>query len=114
VRIDDGRVSGVGGAELLDAAESALRAGGDVAPMTVLIGYQGGIRIVCNTDRPMYALQAEHGADMTYRVSQSGGRVRVEGQGRGQRCVMESGGAAVAARLLLGGVPPAYSITAAA
>jgi len=101
-------------AELLDAAETALRAGGDVAPMTVLIGYRGGIRIVYDTNRPMYALQAEHGAEMTYQVSRSGGRVRVEGQGRGQRCVMESGGAAVAARLLLSSAPPSYSIIAAA
>jgi hypothetical protein len=87
---------------LLDAASAASSQGEECSEMTILIGRDGGIHMVANSDWPLDSLAREHGARSAYRVSGSGGAVRVEGREGGQRCVLESNSPARVARLLLG------------
>jgi hypothetical protein len=69
--------------------------------MTILIG-QNGIRMIADSDWPLESLLWHHGAQTAYRVSESGGSVRVEGREGSRRCVLESASHARTARLLLG------------
>ena len=86
----------------MDAAESALRSGGQVSDMTILISPEGGIRMVAGSDWPLESLGAYHGARMAYRVSQNQTGVRVEGRAEGRRCMLETAKPEFTARLLLG------------
>ena len=70
--------------------------------MTILIGTDGGIQMIANSDWPLDSLALERGAKSAYRVSERGGRVRVEAREGYSRCVLESNTTACAARLLLG------------
>jgi hypothetical protein len=69
--------------------------------MTILIG-PNGIRMIADSDWPLESLLWEHGAQTGYRVTGSGGAVRVEGREGSRRCVLESSSHAHTARLLLG------------
>ena len=85
---------------LLDAAESALRAGHTPSDMTILISPEGGIRMVADSDWPLDSLQAHHGARMAYRVSRHQQKVRIEGKSGSQTCMLESSACDEARRLL--------------
>ena len=91
--------------QILDAAESAVRAGHTPSEMTILIGAEGGIRMVADSDWPLDSLQAHHGAGMAYRVSQRASTVRVEGRAGSRTCVFETPKPDWAARLLLNRSP---------
>ncbi len=73
--------------------------------MTILIGAQGGIRMVVDSDWPLDSLQADHGAEMAYRVSQNHEITRVEGRSFGQTCTFQTAAGAKTARFLLASVP---------
>jgi len=87
---------------ILDAAESASRNGQACSEMTILIGPEGNIRMVADSDWPLESLARHHGAQSAYRVSEETGRIRVEGRDGMRRCVLESAAPARIARLLLG------------
>jgi hypothetical protein len=87
---------------LLDAAAAAASNGETCSEMTILIGQDGGIHMLAESDWPLDSLALHHGARSAYRVSGSGGAVRVEGREGGQRCLLESASPARVARLLLG------------
>ena len=87
---------------ILDAAESASRSGQVCTEMTILIGPEGHIRMVADSDWPLESLARHHGAQSAYRVSEETGRIRVEGRDGMRRCVLESAAPARIARLLLG------------
>ena len=87
---------------ILDAAESASRSGQVCTEMTILIGPEGHIRMVADSDWPLESLARHHGARSAYRVSEETGRIRVEGRDGTRRCVLESSSPARIARLLLG------------
>jgi hypothetical protein len=89
-------------AQILDAAESAVRSGHTPSDMTILITHEGGIRMVADSDWPLDSLQAEYGAKMAYRVSQNAAVVRVEGRAGSRTCLFETTKPERAARLLLG------------
>ena len=86
----------------MEAAESALRSGADVNPMTILISADGGIRMIAGSDWQLDSLAAHHGADMAFRIAPSRAGVRVEGRAKGRSCVLETVRPATVARLLLG------------
>ena len=96
---------------LLDAAESALRAGFAPSDMSILISPEGGIRMVADSDWPLESLQAHHGARMAYRVSQQDQKVRVEGKAGSRTCTFETSASDQARRLLGSWMPPTYSVT---
>jgi hypothetical protein len=101
-------------AKLLDAAECAVQSGHTPSHLTILVGCEGGIRMIADSDWPLDSLQAHHGATMAYRVSQAHEKVRVEGREGVRTCVFESPAAPSAARLILGGVRNYMPMLAAA
>jgi hypothetical protein len=92
-------------AQILDAAENAVRTGHAPSDMTILITQEGGIRMLADSDWPLDSLQAETGAKMAYRVSQSASVVRVEGRAGSRTCLFETAKPERVARLLLNRAP---------
>ena len=91
--------------EILNAAESAVQSGHTPSDMTILITPQGGIHMLADSDWPLESLQAHHGAEMAYRVSQSAIIVRVEGRAGSRTCLFETEKPERAARALRHGMP---------
>jgi hypothetical protein len=87
---------------ILDAAESASRNGQACSDITILIGPEGHIRMVADSDWPLESLARHHGVQSAYRVSEQTGRIRVEGRDGMRRCTLESSSPARTARFLLG------------
>ena len=88
---------------IMDAAQSAVLSGGTPSHLTILLGCEGGIRMIADSDWPLDSLQAQHGASMVYRVSQESDCVRVEGREGLRTCCLETPNPARAAKLILGG-----------
>jgi hypothetical protein len=88
---------------LLDAAETAAETGHTSSHLTILLGCEGGMRMIADSDWPLDSLQTYHGASTVYRISQQRERVRVEGREGLRRCLLESPGSRLAAKLILGG-----------
>jgi len=76
--------------DILESAKASQRIGHTPSEVTILIGAEGGIRIVSDSDWPLDSLAAHHGASMAYRVTPETAGVRVEGRAAGQSCVLES------------------------
>jgi hypothetical protein len=91
--------------QIFDAAENAVRSGHTPSEMTILIGAEGGIRMLVDSDWPLDSLQAQHGAGMAYRVSQNASAVRVEGRAGSRTCLFETPRPERAARHLLNRSP---------
>ena len=88
--------------EIMEAAESASAQGQTCSEMTILIGQDGAIRMLADSDWPLDSLAWHHGAKSSYRVSQRRGAVCVEGREGPRTCVMHSVSPAETARRLLG------------
>jgi len=117
---------------IIEIAESAME--GNLAPTdwTIVIGSEGRIRILGESDWPLESLQSHHGAEMVYRVRQQGNAIRLEGRAGSRTCLFEtakldgaarfsggvsgSGGASssngllASDRLLRPALPPAYEV----
>lgn len=87
---------------LLEAAEAASQHGQNCSEMTILIGPEGNIRMMADSDWPLDSLARHHGARSAYRVSEQTGAIRVEGRDGNRRCLVESVAPSRIARLLLG------------
>jgi len=97
-------------ANLLDAAQTAA-AQGAVTGFSVLIGGDGAIRMIAESDWPLASLQAHHGARMAFRVGQTADqRIRVEGRDGSRTCLFETAKPSGAARVLLTN-SPCYAAT---
>jgi len=99
-------------ASLLETAEAALAAGEAISDMNVVIGWDGGIRMVADCDWPLPALEAQHGARMAFRVSQRDRKVTVEGKAGARTCLFGAAKPERAASLRLA-IPPVYPICGA-
>lgn len=86
----------------MEAAECAVQAGHTPSHLTILLGCEGGIRIIAESDWPLDSLQAQHGATAVYRVSEANEKVRVEGREGARTCVFESPTGPSPARMILG------------
>ena len=86
---------------ILEAAEGASSHGQTCSEMTILIGQDGAIRMLAESDWPLDSLAWHHGAKSSYRVSQRHGLVRVEGREGLRTCVMQSVSPEETARRLL-------------
>jgi len=89
--------------ELLDTAAACARSGRTPSEMTVLVGRDGHIQILSDTDWPLDSLRQERGAEMAFRVWSRQGRVGVTGQSFNRTCRLESETPANVARRLLCG-----------
>jgi hypothetical protein len=83
--------------------EAATQTGQTPSHLTILLGCEGGIRMIADSDWPLDSLQTHHGASTVYRVSQKQDKVRVEGREGLRRCLFESPATRHAAQLILGG-----------
>ena len=68
--------------------------------LAILVSDDGAIRMLMGTDWPVDSLQSHYCATV-YRVSRSGGQVRVEGKSRTGSCVLESVSMASVAKRML-------------
>ena len=94
---------------IFEAAETALRAGHTLSNMTIVIGQEGGIRLISESDWPLDTLQAHHGAKMVYRVRQQDETLCLEGRAGTQTCMFESEKLDAAARRLFA-MNPLYQV----
>jgi hypothetical protein len=88
---------------ILEAAQCATEATSDPANFTILMGPEGGIHMLTDSDWPLASLEAHHGARTIYRVNHARGRVVVEGRCGVHRCRLESEHPQAVARRLLAG-----------
>ena len=86
---------------ILDAAESASTHGESCSALSILIGQDGSIRMLADSDWPLDSLARHHGAKMAYRVSERWGLVRVEGREGPRTCLLESAKLTQVARMIL-------------
>jgi hypothetical protein len=93
-------------ARILEAAENVATTGNECSNTTILISPTGGIRVLTDNDWPLESLQAHHGAQMVYRVSQQETAVRVHGRAGGKTCLFEAERPERVARRLLGFTRP--------
>jgi hypothetical protein len=90
---------------IFDAAETAMTAGHVPTDMTIVIGQEGGIRLIAESDWPLDNLQAHLGAEMVYRIRQQDNSLRLEGRAGSRTCLFETAKLNEAARRLLAGRP---------
>jgi hypothetical protein len=57
--------------------------------LTIVVGAEGGIRMIADSDWPLDRLQSWHGAEMVYRVRRQGSAVRLEGRAGSRTCLFE-------------------------
>ncbi len=76
--------------KLMEAAVGASAAGNATENFTVLIGPQGGIHLIANSDWPLERIAEERGAQTAYRVQHGGGRIAVEGREGETMCRLET------------------------
>lgn len=99
-------------ARIFETAERAASDGHSLSSTTILISPTGGIQILADNDWPLESLQAYHGAQMAYRVSQQETAVRVQGRAGGKTCLFEADRPEKVARRLLGYDQRQYRLTA--
>ena len=75
---------------IFEAAELASRAGQVPSDLTILIGAEGGIHMVADSDWPLDRLLEHRGARAAYRVGEQDGKVHLEGCSSSQSCRMET------------------------
>ena len=88
-------------AQLWETAEARAQEGADGADWDILIGDEGAIRMIADSDWSLDSLQAHHGARMAYRVRRQSTKVRLEGRAGSRTCLFEAVTPDGAARLLL-------------
>jgi hypothetical protein len=75
---------------ILDAAVAAVARGEGCLELTILIGLDGGIEMVTDSDWALQPLAVERAARTAYRVSRFRDSVRVEGYEHSRTCILEA------------------------
>lgn len=88
--------------EILETAESAARRREPLAETTILIGSEGGIHMMMDSDWPLESLTRHYGARAGYRISARHGVVQVDGLCDGRSCRLRTVKPAAIHRALLG------------
>jgi hypothetical protein len=95
---------------LFETANQASQSGSPDCDWAILIGPQGGIRMLDAAGWALPSLVVQHGAETAYRVTREGGRVCLEGRRGLQTCLLRTESPAVTAQHLLGyNLPTAWS-----
>ena len=69
--------------------EIASAGNGEAGDMAIVVGHEGGMRMVEPQGWSLAALCAEFGAPVAYKVERRGRIVRVEGWSGGERCLLQ-------------------------
>lgn len=92
-----------------------MQAGHKLSDWTIVIGQGGGIRLIAESDWPLDNLQAQHDAQMVYRVRQRDTTLRLEGRAGSRTCLFETAKLNGAVRSLLASSSfPRYELSQAA
>lgn len=87
-------------------------AAGSPNEFTILIGHDGSIRVMADSDWPLESAECEFGARMAFRIRQAAdGRVRLEGREGSRTCLLEAPAPESRARMLLA-TPVCYEVSA--
>jgi hypothetical protein len=93
---------------IFETARQAAQCGAPDCDLAILIGAQGGVRMLEAAGWASASLLAEHGAKTIYRITRQCGSVRLEGRSGAETCLFGSESPAeTARRLLAGAIPPA-------
>jgi len=68
---------------------TASQGGDEECELAIVVGSEGEIQIICDSDWNLEALRAHHGAREAFRVSRNGRRVRLEARSGAHHCVLE-------------------------
>jgi hypothetical protein len=93
---------------IFETARQASQCGAPDCDLAILVGAQGGVRMLDAAGWASASLLAEHGAKIIYRITRQRGSVRLEGRSGAETCLLRSESPAeTARRLLTGAIPPA-------
>jgi hypothetical protein len=98
------------GARIFEAAQNVMNTGEMPSDYTIVMGAQGGITMIADSDWPLDSLLREHGAGMAYRVKPGKDRVSVDGQDGNSSCHFEAVSPAQAAVFMLNAMPVSYTL----
>jgi hypothetical protein len=71
--------------------ETAQQGTGEDCRLSILVGREGGIRMVSGSDWELEPLRVHHGAQAAYRVTRRAGCVQLEGRSDDGICLLRSG-----------------------
>lgn len=77
-------------ASLFESAENAFHAGLNPSDITLVIDRDGSCRLIADCDWSLDALAEHLGGAMVFRISQSAGRLRLEGRCGTRRCLLQT------------------------
>lgn len=66
--------------------ETASHAGNEDCKLSILVGRDGGIQMLADSDWELERLREHHGAGQAYRVSRSSRHVQLEARAMGRQC----------------------------
>ncbi|HYW48832.1 MAG TPA: hypothetical protein VE959_38570 [Bryobacteraceae bacterium] len=73
---------------------ATAREGGEDCEFAILVGGDGGIHVLAGSGWELEPLRLHHGAAAAYRVTRTGGRVRLEARSAAESCRLETRAAA--------------------
>ncbi len=79
--------------------ETARQAEGEDCLLSILVGQDGGIHMVAESEWGLEPLRMYHGARAAYRVTRRGGCVQLEGRSDEEACLLQAGPPATPNRL---------------
>jgi hypothetical protein len=97
-------------ARIFEAAQNVMNTGEMPSDYTIVMGAQGGITMIANSDWPLDSLIREHGAGMAYRVTPGTDRVSVDGRDGKSSCHFEAASPTQAAVFMLTARPISYTL----
>ncbi len=102
------------GANIFEAAQNVMNTGESPSDYTIVMGAQGGITLIADSDWPLDSLLRERGADMAYRIKPGTDRVSVDGVSGTSTCRFEALSAKETARFVLNSFPISYTFVQSA
>lgn len=98
------------GAKIFEAAQNVMNTGESPSDYTIVMGAQGGITLIADSDWPLDSLLRERGAGMAYRVKPGANKVSVDGVDGNTSCHFEAIAPARAAMFMLNAMPVSYTL----
>lgn len=98
------------GAKIFEAAQNVMNSGESPSDYTIVMGAEGGITMLADSDWPLDSLLREYGAGMAYRIKPGQGGVSVDGADGNSSCHFETMSAREKARFVLNSFPISYTL----